>query len=481
MIALSDLVMGLEYTVLGAPLTQWGDAPVADIITCSEQAGVNTVFVCTRTALRDGHNAARAAFAAGCRIFVAERGLGLAGDATVLIVEDCATVLSLLCARCYGEPVRGLTVLGITGTVGKTSVVYLLEHILRRAGHRVATLTDEGTLLNGVRTPRTAIVPDAPEIWRTLREFATVGADLVLLELSAYQLAQKSALHIPFTAVLLTNLYTERYAEAHFCSPEVYRAAKECLLASEAAFAVLPVSCAEIPTRAKRVCFGEGGDLFATDVHTDPAFVTHFTLCEGGIQTPITLPAIGTDACENALCAAALARIVGCTHAQIAAALAEGVVSGRLECIAHARQTAVFVDAGYTPMSIAHALATLRPLTRGRLSVLLGSVGGRAFARRAPLAVVALQYADFVYFTADNPDRESPEAICEELLAAAPDKRRLVLIPDREQAIRRAVADLRRGDVLLLAGKGNERYQLVCGVRVPFCERSITKDAMAHR
>ena len=480
MIRLSTLIEGLDFSVLGAPLSHHADRYISDIATRFEHAHENALFVCTRTVLRNGHPAAFSAYAAGCRVFVAERGLGLPPDATVLIVEESAEVLARLAARCYGDATRRLTVFGITGTAGKTSVVLRLAHILARAGHRVATLTDEGTAFEGLRTPQDAIVPDAAELGRRLAYFAHAGAEIVLLELSAYQLAQKSALYIPFTAVLLTNLDPDHRTEGYFRSPEAYRAAKESLLAGKAAFAVMPTACADLACAGKRICFGEGGDFSAACIRTDDDLVTHFTLCEGEMRTEIALRAIGTDAVENALAAAVLARIAGCTHGQIADALCDPIEIGRLECVVRSRGRTVFVDAGYTAEHVAHALTVLRAVTRGRLSVVVGSVGGRAQARRAPLARAALEHADFVYFTADNPDREPPEAVCAALLEAAPDKRRLVILPDREQAIRRAVSEMRPDDVLLLAGKGNEDYQLICGKRVPFCERAIAKSAMAH-
>jgi UDP-N-acetylmuramoyl-L-alanyl-D-glutamate--2,6-diaminopimelate ligase len=152
-----------------------------------------------------------------------------------------------------------------------------------------------------------------------------------------------------------------------------------------------------------------------------------------------------------------------------------------MECLCASRGRAVFADAAYRPEDVEKALGLLRRHTAGKLTVLLGSVGGRAKARRAPLGRAAERGADLVYLTADDPDTENAEEICLEMAAGFSDPARYVILPDRRGAILRAVRELREGDVLLLCGKGAQQYQLIGGKQLPFCEKEIVEAAMARR
>jgi UDP-N-acetylmuramoyl-L-alanyl-D-glutamate--2,6-diaminopimelate ligase len=144
-----------------------------------------------------------------------------------------------------------------------------------------------------------------------------------------------------------------------------------------------------------------------------------------------------------------------------------------LECVGAYEGRYIYVDAAYTAEDLARALDALSPYTRGRSSVLIGSVGNRARVRRAPLGKAAAEHADLVYLTADDPDCEDPVAICEDMMEEIKDRERCCVIPDRRKAIERAVLEMRPGDTLLLAGKGGERFQLVCGRQEIFDEREI--------
>jgi UDP-N-acetylmuramyl tripeptide synthase len=185
------------------------------------------------------------------------------------------------------------------------------------------------------------------------------------------------------------------------------------------------------------------------------------------------LPCAFAFAVQNACVAAATARALGVSLADIAASLSRAVVPGRMECVYAACGRQIYVDCCFDPQDLARALQALAPLTKGRLCVLLGSVGGRAKARRGALSRMACRHADHIYLTADDPDFEDPAAICREMLACMDEPDRAEIIPDREQAVLRAVRDMRRGDVLLLAGKGGVAYQLIRGMRMPLDERAL--------
>ncbi len=458
-----------------------GEKKILDVITSPRPDAKNTLYVCTKTPLRDGHADVRMAHACGCRVFLCAHDITPGADATVLITEDPDALLGELSARVHGYPARRLTVFGITGTAGKSSVALMLGHVLQKMGKRVALLTSDGLSLAGELTPPAPIVPDAAEMQRALARMVAKGVEFALLELSAYQLTHHAAAAIPFTAVALTNLTPRYIGRDGYASFAEYRHAKERLLCAETPFAILPAGT-EVTHAGRALRIGEGGVIWAEDrvpfaVQADRLGAS-FTLCTKEQKIPVSLPVIGDLAIENAMIATAFALVAGLELPQIATALAEALPKGRMECVCNKQQRQVFIDAAYEPEDLRVALATLRGACTGRLSVLLGSVGARAKERRAPLGRIACEGADFVYLTADDPDTEDPEGICVEMLGGMAEPSRAVIIPDRRMAILRAVREMRPGDVLLLAGKGSDETQLLGGVRLPFCEREIVQEVL---
>ena len=472
------------YRVAGNPCFDYLAAKVDAVTADVAQAGAGMVFVCVRTAIGNGHECAIAAYGAGCRLFLAERGLPLPDDAAVLVVADTAALLGELADRCLGHPARHLTVLGITGTAGKSTVADTVCALLEQAGHTVAVLTTDGQRIGDDVRPAHSVVPDAVEIHAFLAQAVRAGTDFAVLEFSAYMLARKSSFSIPFAAVLLTNLWPHHIGNgqhAHFAD---YRAAKASLFAESIPFCILPSDRADfvLTDRTRRILFGQAGDVTAVDLcpYTDHnGFGTRFSLCFAtGEKLAVSLPVPGDFAVQNALAAAALARVAGLVPNEIAAGLSAHIPKGRLACIAAQDTRYIYVDTAYTGEDLTRVLQVLRKQTRGKLTVLLGSVGGRARERRSALGAAATGYADFAYFTADDPDCEDPRLICAEMAAGVTDPARYAIVPDRATAIRRAVLEMRPGDTLLLAGKGGCETQLIHSKKIPFSEQKIVEEAL---
>lgn len=462
-----------------------GDARynIEKVITSPETGGENALFIATKTALSNGRYTMESAYARGCRHFLCTQDACPGEDATVMLCEDPEALLGILAARVYGHPAREMTVFGITGSVGKSSVVQLATQVLRGAGHRVGTLSTDGWDVDGVCTPAAPIVPDAAEIQRKLREMADDGIEFVLLELSSYQLLHHAHEGIAFAAVVLTNLLPRHIGRLEHASFAAYRAAKERLMCEPCALAILPADT-EMQTNAKRVLrVGENGDIWAENTVLKREFDvpprTAFRLCEKEGNIDITLPVMGDIGVQNALFVAAISRAAGLSRMQIADGLSRADVRGRMECLCAKHARLVYRDSAFCPEDLAGALAALRPLVKGRLCVLLGSVGGRAKERRAPLGRMACKFADFVYLTADDPDAENPADICEQMLDGMKEPARAVILPDRRKAISRAVRELREGDVLLILAKPTDAGQLVRGRYHPFDERAEVESALA--
>lgn len=482
---LRELMENISYRLVGESDLDFSMCRVDAVTARLWEAGPFKLFVCVRTALGDGHDEAVAAYGQGCRLFLSRRRLPLPRNAAVLTVEEPEAFLGELAARCLGYPARHLTVIGITGTAGKSTVAYMTASLLRRTGQKVAMLTTDGVQILDRFYPAGNVVPDAAEIQRLLYAAVKAGASAVIIELTSYMLARKSAFSIPFTALLFTNFQPCHIGNGGHKNLAAYRAAKESLFSCcDAPFWIIPAAYADAVkgTRARCVLFGAGGDLIADDrrPYADArALGTRFCLrFPSGKRVDVSLPVAGDFAVDDAVAAAALALVMGLSPTEIGEGLSHSVPCGRMECIAATDGRYILADSAYTGEDLARALQTIRPYTKGRLLVLVGAVGGRACFRRAALGELAVSNADAVYFTADDPDCEDPVRICREMTAEVEDPSRYVIIPDRREAILRAVGEMRRGDILLLAGKGAQKTQLIRSVRLPFDEREIIAEAL---
>lgn len=451
------------------------DQNITDVVTRPEQSGPSTVFVCCRTPLGDGHDRAVEAYARGCRCFVASRGLGLPEDAAVYLTEEPLAHLGELAARCFGYPARSLTVLGVTGTHGKTSVVDATAVLLSGAGRRVVTLTTDGTTLDGVSTPLD-LAPDAADIQRLLRRARRKRCEVAVLELSAYMVAHHAEKSIPFAAILCTGLAPRGREAGSFRDLAAYEGAWAKLLDAGAPLCFLPTGLA-LPDRGGRaVTFGDQGTVGVENAHfevRDGLLGTALVLTHEGQQAEAFYPNASCGAAQNVAAATALALATGVSLEQIAALLPKAASVGRLEHICTHNGARIFRDSAFEATDLVAALGALRPLTSGHLIVVLGSVGERARARRAPLGLAATAHADLVYFTADDPGSEPVSAIVEDMVAGVTDKRRYLTIPSRRAAIEHAVQALRPGDTLLVLGKPRDNTQRISGAREAFSDQDI--------
>lgn len=441
------------------------DLKIKDVVTDPVGADLSTVYVCVSTPLFDGHDHTSQAYANGCRCFVAARGLGLPQDAAVYITEDPEAHLGDLAARCFGYPARSLTVIGLVGTHGKTSVAYTLAAVLQKAGRKVAMLTSDGVEIDGVFSASGAVAPNAADIERMLYAARRKGAEFAIVELSSYMLMHKAERSIPFAALLLTT-------------PTLDEGMQE-LLGGGAPLVFVPNGTPYIETKGRLLYYGSVGDIAFGDVRTENERLgTAFSLTYKEETYPVFYPVVGDFAPHNATAAAALALSVGISLESVAASLSVAQPTGRLECIFKENGARVFVDTAYEARELDRVLRILRTVTPGKLSVLLGSVGGRAVARRAPLGLAASAAADFVYFTADDPDGEHPLDVIGDMTGQIKDPLRYLSIASRHEAILRACADLRAGDTLLILTKARDHTQLVGGVKRRFSDRDIVIKAV---
>ncbi len=439
---------------------------IADVEHDSRRVGPSTLFACIPGEVTDGHLHAESAIDAGAVALLTERRLGL-GVAEV-VVESVRRAIGPAAAIVYGNPSRDLDVVGITGTNGKTTTARLLVGVLRRLGgsvHEIGTLT-------GVRT-----TPEAPELQRELASSVTRGDSAVAMEVSSHALDLHRVDGTRFRVVAFTNLGMDHLD--HHGTLEAYFDAKAMLFTPEMAdFAVIDGSTQAGEELARRC------EVPSLIIQRDSVKIV-----ESGPRTAsfrwrgtlVDLPLGGAFNVANAVLAAEIAVALGHDVGDIVGALAASEsVPGRFESIDEGQDYTVIVDYAHTPDGLAAVLETARMVTDGKLVVVFGAGGDRDTGKRPRMGEIAQRWSDRVVVTSDNPRSEDPSAIISAIVSGMGHPPELIE-PDRRSAIRHALAGARRGDLVLIAGKGHETTQTVGDEVLDFDDRQVVREELARQ
>jgi UDP-N-acetylmuramoyl-L-alanyl-D-glutamate--2,6-diaminopimelate ligase len=459
-------------------------ASVPDRTHDSRQVAPGALFVAVRGSQRDGHAFLSAAEERGAAMAIVEDAEATALPA--LVVREGRRAAALAAAAFYGEPAARLTLVGVTGTNGKTTTVGMLRHLLDAPERPCASIGTLGVRLGsaGAELPGGAglTTPGPVELQRLFRTLVDRGVRTVCMEVSSHALDQRRVEGVRFDAAVFTNL-TRDHLDYHG-TMEAYLAAKARLvdhLKSEGAAVVNADDRAwdALVHRTRVVTFGAGGgdaDVQVRDVRYGPRGASG-TLDAGGATAAVRVPLIGDFNVVNAAGAAATAWALGRPFAEVAARLAAlPQVPGRLEVL-HEAPT-VLRDYAHTPDALERALAAVRPFTAGRLVCVFGCGGDRDRGKRPTMGAIAERLADHVILTSDNPRTEDPERILDDIEAGMT-RRDHERVEDRRAAIARALTHAAPDDVILLAGKGHETYQIRGTETLPFDEAAIVAELSA--
>ncbi|MBI2795603.1 MAG: UDP-N-acetylmuramoyl-L-alanyl-D-glutamate--2,6-diaminopimelate ligase [Gemmatimonadetes bacterium] len=456
---------------------------VASIAGDSRAVTPGALFVAVRGSQRDGHAFLSTAAAAGATAAIVEDAA--ATTLPVLLVRDGRRAAAVAAAAFHANPARALTLVGVTGTNGKTTTVGMLRHLLDEQGARSASIGTLGVLVGSEGTPLPGgsglTTPGPIELQAVLRALVDAGVRTVAMEVSSHALDQRRVDGVEFAAAVFTNL-TRDHLDYHG-TMEAYAAAKarlvDCLAASGAAVVNADDDAWQaLPPAGRRLTFGitHPADVRATGLRFAAGGST-FTIANAGDRADVTLPLIGDFNVANALAAAAAALALGASLPVIAARLATmPQVPGRLEVL-H-RAPTVLRDYAHTPDALARAIAAVRPFARRRLVVVFGAGGDRDRGKRPEMGRIAAEGADLAIVTSDNPRTEDPERILDDIEAGMRGRthRR---IEDRRAAIAAALAGAAPDDLILLAGKGHETYQVRGTVSHPFDEKLVVAELTA--
>ncbi|HEY0948674.1 UDP-N-acetylmuramoyl-L-alanyl-D-glutamate--2,6-diaminopimelate ligase [Nocardioides sp.] len=420
----------------------------------------------------------------------ATSGLGV----PLLVVERPRAVLGSLAARIYGDPAASMRMIGVTGTQGKTTTTRLLEGGLEQAGLPAAVIGTVGTRVAGEDVRTTLTTPEAPDLHGLFAMMRERGVETCAMEVSSHALVMGRVDGVVFDVAVFLNLGRD-HLDFHRDVEDYFAAKASLFTPGRARLGLVNVDDAHgrrlltettVPVRTFSAA-GAAADWRAEEVAPRADGSDFVVVGPGGTRITARCPLPGDFNVANTLAAVAAAGEAGLDAAAVAAGIAAGGgVPGRLERVDAGQDFEVVVDYAHKPDAVEAAIRTLRPLTTGRVIVVLGAGGDRDPGKRPIMAGIAARLADVLIVTDDNPRTEDPASIRSEMLSGVPSgtgsgtgSGEVLEIGDRRAAIREALRLARTGDIVLVAGKGHETGQEVAGVVHPFDDREVVKEEIA--
>ncbi len=465
----------------------------------SRRATPTCIFVCRKGVAVDGHEFARGAYANGAKVFVVEREIDVPSDCVIVKVDSCDDALFRLSRKLFDSPEDKMRLIGITGTKGKTTLALSLFNLLNGYDKKCGYIGTNGVLFEDQEYQTLNTTPDTYELHKYLRKMLDAGVDTCVIEVSSQALWQNRIRGLKFEHCIFTNLYDDHIGGCEHPDMEHYKACKRRLFTDfspkkvitnldsrESSYMTAGIDTESIITTS--ASGNEEAHIWAKNPRIDKKGVIpgiRFDLCFNKNKLDLDdkpnlfIPTPGIFSIENTLEIIAEALTLGLPLNYILKSLSTLTVAGRFEFLTLKTKPRVLfcIDYAHNGASLHKVLSSLREYSSGRIICVFGSVGGRTFMRRGELGEIARDYADISIITSDNPNFESPMKIINEIAEKfdGSDKE-FYKVEAREDAIKLAYEIAKRGDTVLLAGKGHESYQLICGERIPFSEKEILQN-----
>ena len=485
---LEQLVRQLRDPIVTGSL----DRRITSICYDSREASPGGLFVAIRGNVVDGHSFIEPAIDRGAIAIVSEEP-GLTQRVTHIQVPDSRDALARLAAAFYSNPSKQLRMIGVTGTNGKTTTTYLIKHLLERAGQRTGLIGTVSYEIGERVLPASRTTPESLDLQSILAQCVEAGCANVVMEVSSHALELERVDGIGFRVAIFTNL-TQDHLDFHRGMKEYFEA-KARLFAGlrdgerKSRTAIINVDDAygqQLIARFGRdlsiITFGMGAraDLRASNFKIEPTG-TSYQLDIKGKSFLVRLPLIGRFNIYNSLAALAAIQALGLDVRAAVLALARAPqVPGRLEAVPARRQFQVFVDYAHTDDALLNVIKTCRDLSPNRLIVVFGCGGNRDKSKRPLMGAVADQNADYSIITSDNPRKEDPAQIIRDIEAGFRTKR-FESVLDRREAITRAIQLAQPRDIVLIAGKGHEKYQEFANRTIPFDDIEVAARALEEK
>ena len=446
-----------------------------------------SAFICIKGAVFDGHDYVADMAAKGASAVIVERDVEAPEGLTVIKVSDTRYAQALASAAYFGYPADELKVIGITGTKGKTTTTYMVKSILEGVGHKVGLIGTIESIIGDEVIPSKNTTPESFTIHEYFRKMVDAGCDCVVMEVSSQGLMLHRTAGIPFEIGIFTNLGEDHIGPNEHKDFEDYKRCKG-LLFKQCKLGIANVDDVhfvdvfkEATCKIETFGFSEQADFRATDVKlvSTPGHLGVAYKASGLMDFDVEIDIPGTFSVYNSLTAIAVCSHFDLPAEKIAAALKLAKVKGRIEMVKVSEDFTLMIDYAHNAMSLESLLTTLKEYNPKRLVCLFGCGGNRSKARRYEMGEVSGKLADLTIITSDNPRFEEPQDIINDIKVGI-DKTegKYVEIIDRKEAIRYAIDEAQKGDVIVLAGKGHEDYQEIKGVKYDMDERVLIAEVV---
>lgn len=480
---LTKLLEKADYECLQGNL----DREVSGVAFDSRNVVKDSLFVCVRGAVVDGHIFAADAAAKGAAVIVVEESVEVPEHVTVIRVEDSRYALALLSCAWFDNPAKKLKTIGITGTKGKTTTTYMVRSILENAGHKVGLIGTIETIIGDTVIPSENTTPESYLVQEYFARMVEAGCDCVVMEVSSQAMMLHRVAGFVFDYGIFTNIEPDHIGPNEHSSFEDYLQCKRRLLQQckigivnrddEHYEEMVEGHTCQLETYG----FQTDADLRAADAHlvSRPGYLGIAYTVEGLLHFPVEIDIPGTFSIYNSLTAIAICRHFEVSEENIVKALRKAKVKGRVEMINVSDDFVLMIDYAHNAMSLKSLLSTLREYQPHRIVCLFGCGGNRDRSRRFEMGEISGRMADLTIITSDNPRKEEPQAIIDDIKTGInKTDGKYVEIEDRKKAIAYAIHHGEPGDIIVLAGKGHEDYQIIGTTKHHMDERELIQEIL---
>ena len=480
-----ELVKDFEYEVINGDLNR----EISTLVSDNRKLTKDCAFVCIDGANFDGHSVVNDAFKCNAAAVIVMKNVEVPKDidTAVIKVKDTREALALASAAYFSYPTKEIKVIGVTGTKGKTTTTYLIKSILENAGYKVGLIGTIETIIGDEHIPSKNTTPESYVLQETFRKMADNGIEVCVMEASSQGFLMKRTLGTEFEIGIFTNLEPdhigpnehdsfENYME---CKSMLFRQCKAGILNAddEHLEGILKGHTCEVFTYG----MSENADYRASNVKLfeEKGVLGISFSVNGRINTDVAIDMPGKFSLYNALTAVSVCSYLGIKEDAIKSALKSAKVKGRIEMVPVSDDFTLMIDYAHNAMALESLLTTLKEYESGRLVCVFGCGGNRAKSRRFEMGEVSGRLADFTIITSDNPRFEEPlDIIADIVIGIEKTDGEYIKIPDRKEAIKYAIENGRKGDIIVLAGKGHEDYQEIKGVKYPMDERVLISEVL---
>lgn len=482
---LGKILEGLDF-LANIKKDEMDNLDIEDIVYDSRKAKENTIFVAIKGETLDGHEFIDSAYSKGARVFIVNDNIHLPDDAVKIIVEDSRTSLSKMSANFFEHPSSRLKVIGVTGTKGKTTITNYLKSVLCSSGLNTGVIGTNGVFYNDYQGKTVNTTPESYELHKVMKEMEDEGVQCVAMEVSSGGLMMDRVDDIEFDIGIFTNLSPDHIGPKEHPTFEHYRDCKSRLfsICKHGIINIDDEHSDHFVENAKctltTFSIDNDSDIKASNIvltRDEKSLGVNFTYSvksdadSENVETHICSP--GEFSIYNALAVIAACRHFGIDKDKMLKALSIAQVDGRVEVLPVLPNITVVLDYAHNGVSLENVLNTLLKYEHNRLICVFGSVGGRTTIRRKELGDVAAQLCDVSIITTDNPDDEDPAKIIDDIAESFVDSKcEVYKIVDRSEAILKAMEMALPGDMIVVAGKGHEKYQYINGERVFYDEKA---------